>query len=254
MRVLHREDGILVGSETVMAMDNDHKVADRTSTSVEPKDEVTILGIEDTPLGYRIFKRFTDIIFSLLVLVICSPVLLVIVIAIKLSSSGPVFSRQTRLGLHGRPFTAFKFRTMRVNEVRIASKDYVTDLIGGRFGPMGSGEVYKLENDPRRTTVGKFLRKTNLDELPEFFNVLRGDMTLVGPPPLIRYEVVRFSGWNERFSCKPGITGLSQITHRDLSLSNRVELDLEYVRKRSIWLDFKILLKTLFTTFHREPY
>ena len=159
-------------------------------------------------------KRLMDIGGSTLALIMCTPLFLVMALAIKASSKGPVLFRQQRVGQYGRCFTFLKFRSMHVNNDPGAHKEYVTKLIAGqaeREGSNGSGKgVYKLTNDRRITPVGKFLRRTSLDELPQFLNVLRGDMSLVGPRPAIPYEVAAYETWHRRrvLEVKPGITGL----------------------------------------------
>jgi len=198
------------------------------------------------PLVYRAAKRAIDIAFSLFALVLIAPCLAVIATAIKLTSKGPVMFRQERLGYHGKRFKSLKFRTMNmINEPAIHAR-YVQQLIAGKLGPVGEQTTYKLSNDPRITPVGRFLRRTSLDELPQFWNVLRGDMTLVGPRPPIPYEWERYEPWHkQRLSSKPGITGLWQVKGRSrTTFDAMVELDIQYARNPSLLLDLKILLST----------
>ena len=196
-------------------------------------------------------KRAMDIAGSFLALIICAPVLLFIAVAIKASSKGPILFKQQRVGRHGQCFTFLKFRSMRVNNDHTAHKEYVTKLIAGeasRESLNGKGDaVYKLANDKRITPVGRLLRRSSLDELPQFLNVLRGDMSLVGPRPAIPYEVATYQTWHRRrvLDVKPGITGLWQVNGRNrLKFDEMVRLDLQYAKSWSPWLDLKILVLT----------
>jgi lipopolysaccharide/colanic/teichoic acid biosynthesis glycosyltransferase len=161
--------------------------------------------------------------------------------AIRLTSPGPVIFRQLRGGKNGRPFTMYKFRSMRTDAAMRQSEL-------AAFNQM-SGPVFKVENDPRVTSIGHWLRRTSLDELPQFLNVLRGDMSLVGPRPLPLYEVEKFesTAQRRRLSMKPGLTCLWQISGRNQinSFEDWVKLDLEYIDNWSLWLDLKILFKTI---------
>lgn len=196
-------------------------------------------------------KRFMDIVLSALMLLVCSPFLLAIAIAVKATSRGPVLFRQHRVGQHGRQFVFLKFRSMQMNNDQSVHSQYVTRLIAGsaeRVSTNDSGPgVYKLANDKRVTSVGKFLRRTSLDELPQFLNVLRGDMSLVGPRPPIPYELAVYQTWHRSrlLQVKPGITGLWQVTGRSrVTFDEMVRLDLQYAARWSPWLDLKILLQT----------
>lgn len=195
-------------------------------------------------------KRLMDIAGSLLILILCLPMLLVIALAVKLSSRGPVFFRQQRVGQHGKCFTFLKFRSMYINNDHSAHKEYMTKMIvGDTAEPLhGKGEkVYKITNDKRITSVGKFLRRSSLDELPQFLNVLTGDMSLVGPRPAIPYEVASYQTWHRRrvLEVKPGITGLWQVNGRNrIKFDEMVRLDLQYAKAWSPWLDIKILVRT----------
>ena len=186
-------------------------------------------------------KEVTDRLGAIVGLILCVPLFVVIALAIKLTSPGPIFFRQARGGRHGRPFTMLKFRTM-VTDAEMQQEEL------SRFNQM-SGPVFKIEKDPRITAVGKFLRKSSLDELPQFWNVLKGEMSLVGPRPLPIYEVEKFEtpAQRRRLSMKPGLTCLWQIAGRNqIKNFNRwVELDLEYIDNWSLWLDLRILLRTV---------
>ena len=204
----------------------------------------------ETKKGARLIKRAIDVVGSLAALILLSPLLLAIAIAIKLTSKGPTLFKQTRVGRYGVRFTFLKFRSMYFRNDPKIHQDYVTRLISGE-GDDGQGDanggVYKIKDDPRITPVGKFLRKTSLDELPQFFNVLKGEMSLVGPRPPIPYEVEAYEPWHRRrfLEVKPGITGLWQVNGRSkLKFEDMVRLDLKYARTWSLGLDFKILLKT----------
>jgi lipopolysaccharide/colanic/teichoic acid biosynthesis glycosyltransferase len=175
----------------------------------------------------------------------------VIALAIKLTSKGPVFFRQKRVGQYGEQFVFLKFRSMHINNDATAHKAFVRQLIvGGAAGSSSNGNgqtVYKLTNDPRITPVGALLRKTSLDELPQLWNVLRGEMSLVGPRPAIAYEVEAYDIWHRRrlLEAKPGITGLWQVNGRSrIKFDDMVRLDLRYAKTWSPWMDLKILMRT----------
>jgi lipopolysaccharide/colanic/teichoic acid biosynthesis glycosyltransferase len=198
-----------------------------------------------------VIKRAMDIAGSGILLLLCAPLLLMIAIAVKISSRGPVLFKQHRVGQYGRRFTFLKFRSMRVGNDPSVHREYVTKLIAGEAervqASADGGGVYKLANDARITRLGMFLRKTSLDELPQFFNVLKGDMSLVGPRPPIPYELAAYQTWHRRrvLEVKPGITGLWQVTGRSrVKFDDMVRLDLRYATSWSPWLDLKILLRT----------
>ena len=210
-----------------------------------------LLARDDAKKSLRVIKRAIDILGSLAALVFLSPVLLIVAIAIKTTSKGPVFFRQHRSGQFGISFRMLKFRSMYANSNSNPHKEYVRRLIAGvadKHPSNGDGRgVYKLTRDPRITAVGAFLRRTSLDELPQLINVLKGDMSLVGPRPPIDYEVERYELWHRRrlMEAKPGITGLWQVGGRNrVAFDDMVRLDLLYARNWSPWLDLKILLRT----------
>jgi lipopolysaccharide/colanic/teichoic acid biosynthesis glycosyltransferase len=198
----------------------------------------------------KIVKRSMDIAVSLLVLSLGFAVFLFIALAIKLTSRGPVLYRQERLGQYGRKFGILKFRSMHVTCDDCLHREYVKRFIAGASGCHQAGSTqmqYKIVNDPRVTRVGRLLRKTSLDELPQFLNVLRGEMSLVGPRPPLPYEVESYRMWHKaRFLvAKPGITGLWQVQGRSrVKFDEMVRMDLKYAKTRSLWLDIKILLQT----------
>ena len=193
-------------------------------------------------------KRALDVAGSLGLLLLFSPLLLGVSAVVKWTSPGPVLFRQTRVGRRGEPFTMLKFRTMHVNAAPDIHRDYVSWFItsSGRAALTG-GEVFKLTDDPRITRAGKFLRRTSLDELPQFWNVLRGDMSLVGPRPPLPFEVAQYQPWHRRrvLDAKPGVTGLWQVEGRSrTTFDEMVRLDLRYARTRSLWTDIRILAAT----------
>ena len=198
---------------------------------------------------YLAAKRVFDFSVAAFALVVLSPVLAGIAIAISLSGKGGPFFLQERTGLGGRSFTMIKFRTMQVDNDAAIHRAYVTGLIEGTAVPRESlnGEHVYLLNDPRVTRLGRWLRAFSLDELPNLVNVLRGDMSLVGPRPPIPYEVELYDERARgRLAAKPGMTGLAQIRGRgSLTFEQIIEFDLDYVRRRSLWLDLSIVLRTI---------
>ena len=206
---------------------------------------------EESKKILRRTKRAMDILGSLAALVLLSPVFLIIALTVKATSKGPILFRQRRIGQHGKSFTFLKFRSMYVGNDPSIHRDYVKQLIAGKAEKQSSNVnqegVYKLTKDPRVTCIGALLRKTSLDELPQFVNVLRGEMSLVGPRPPVPYEVESYDFWHRRrvLEAKPGITGLWQIKGRSrVKFDDMVRLDLQYARTWSPWLDVKILLQT----------
>jgi lipopolysaccharide/colanic/teichoic acid biosynthesis glycosyltransferase len=193
-------------------------------------------------------KRGLDILGSLGLLTLFAPVLLAVFAAVKWTSPGPAMFRQVRVGRRGKPFTMLKFRTMHVNAGHGIHQDYVTQFIkSSGHQPRTGNEVFKLTNDPRITPPGRVIRKTSLDELPQFWNVLRGDMSLVGPRPPLPFEVERYQPWHRRrvLDAKPGVTGPWQVNGRSrTTFDEMVRLDLRYARTHSLWTDIKILAAT----------
>jgi lipopolysaccharide/colanic/teichoic acid biosynthesis glycosyltransferase len=193
-------------------------------------------------------KRAIDIAGSTLAILFCLPLLLAIAAAVKLTSSGPVLFRQTRLGQDGKRFIFLKFRSMYVASDQSVHKEYMQRFISGESSAENaSSSIYKLETDPRITPVGRLLRRSSLDELPQLVNVLIGDMSLVGPRPPIPYEFRHYATWHRRrlLVVKPGLTGLWQVKGRSrMKFDDMVRLDLEYARSWSIWGDLHILLQT----------
>ena len=183
-------------------------------------------------------------------LVLLAPVFAVISLLVKLKSPGPVFFGQVRVGESGKPFTMFKFRSMKVDNDPSIHQAFVSQFIKAGASNGGSADAaapFKIVDDPRVTPLGRFLRRSSLDELPQFWNVLKGEMSLVGPRPPLPYEVARYKRWHRRrlTEAKPGITGLWQVTGRSqTTFEDMVRLDLRYARSHSVWTDIKILLAT----------
>lgn len=238
----------------------DHEIPQRPSNPTLYPD---LSRRDDARKLFSLLKRLMDIVVSALAIVLLAPVFLVVAVAVKLTSKGPVLFRQKRVGQHGTSFVFLKFRSMYTNNDASEHKAYVTKLIQGSAQPQsgnGSGDgngngngngnghaVYKLTEDRRVTRVGAFLRKTSLDELPQFLNVLKGEMSLVGPRPAIAYEVQAYDIWHRRrvLEAKPGITGLWQVNGRSrVKFDEMVRLDLRYAKTWSPWMDVKILLRT----------
>ena len=194
-------------------------------------------------------KRLIDIAGSLFAIVVCLPVFAAIAIGIKLTSRGPVLFRQARLGQYGTKFTFLKFRSMYYQNDPSIHEQYVRRFIAGKVNLDQNPQSvsFKLAKDPRITPLGRFLRKTSLDELPQFFNVLKGDMSLVGPRPPVTYEFESYDIWHKQrlLHMKPGITGLWQVEGRSrVTFDDMVRLDIRYARRWSLTLDIKILLQT----------
>ncbi|HLH03517.1 MAG TPA: sugar transferase [Bryobacteraceae bacterium] len=207
--------------------------------------------VEKDKSFYSVAKRGMDIAGAALGLLAGAPLLGAIALAVKCTSRGPVLFRQTRVGQYGAPFTFLKFRSMYANNDPAIHREYVKSLIRGSAnntsGPGTQEGVYKLTKDPRVTRIGAFLRKSSLDELPQLWNVLKGDMSLVGPRPAIPYEVEAYAPWHRRrvLEAKPGITGLWQVKGRSrVTFDEMVRLDVRYASSRSLWLDVKTLIET----------
>jgi exopolysaccharide biosynthesis polyprenyl glycosylphosphotransferase len=209
--------------------------------TVQPLGGITALSLRPARLtGSQVVAKFAfDIIVSSVLLLLLSPLLAAVAIGVKLTSPGPVLYRQRRVGLRGRPFTMLKFRTMRRNADReveqLRDAHGVTDV------------MFKMKNDPRVTRIGRWLRKFSIDELPQLFNVLRGDMSLVGPRPPLPEEVTRYEDWHfDRLEVPPGITGLWQVSGRsDVAFDDAVRLDIFYIENWSLTYDLYILIKTI---------
>lgn len=196
---------------------------------------------------YIVVKRFLDIFLSLIGLILLSPIFLIIAIIIKLDSKGPVFFVHSRIGEKGKPLGIYKFRTMVTNAEELIKK----------FTPEQKEEFeknFKLENDPRVTKIGNFLRKTSLDELPQILNILKGELSIIGPRPIVQAELEKYGDDKEKFlSVKPGLTGYWAANGRsDTSYEERIQMELYYVDNMSFWLDIKIFFKTIFAVIKKE--
>ena len=219
-----------------------------------PSDPALYPDLMDRHHDRRMFgaiKRAMDVAGSTVALILLSPLFLAVAIAIKLTSEGPVIFRQDRLGQFGKLFTCLKFRTMNSNNDLTLHREFMKRVIHGQhqgeISKTGEKVYAKMTEDPRITPVGRFLRRLSLDELPQFFNVLKGEMSLVGPRPPLAYEFQQYDIWHRRrvVEAKPGMTGLWQVNGRSrLRFDEMVRLDLRYVRTRSIWLDIQIILQT----------
>lgn len=214
-------------------------------------NEDSILGegyrdVFDKGKSYFIVKRGIDIIGSLMGIIVLSPVMLIAAIAIRIESRGPIIFSQERVGLNGKLFRMYKFRSM----VQNAEKLLNTLMDKNEM----SGPMFKIAKDPRITNVGRFIRKTSIDELPQLFNVLKGDMSLVGPRPNLPTEVEQFTNYQrQKLYAKPGITCYWQVMGRNsIGFKEWIELDLKYIKDRSILLDFKLILKTFLLLFGDE--
>lgn len=199
-----------------------------------------------------VLKRGIDILASMAGILLLSLPLTLIAILIKCTSKGPVFFKQERIGEGGRAFTMYKFRSMYVNNDDTIHKKFIENFINNTDTVESKKGITKIVNDPRITRIGKVLRKTSFDELPQLFNVLIGDMSLVGPRPPLSYEVEQYDMWHKRrvLEAKPGITGLWQVTGRSRTkFDDMVRLDIRYIIQRSLWLDLKLLMKTPFSLF-----
>jgi lipopolysaccharide/colanic/teichoic acid biosynthesis glycosyltransferase len=218
-----------------------------------------VMALESESIFYSVLKRCMDVFLATALLVLLLPLLLFIALLIKLDSPGPVIFTQERVGAKRqrlgrqrvwviRNFTFYKFRSMVQNADSSLHEAYIKDFVEGRAQPSPeNGGKYKLTNDPRVTRVGCFLRQFSLDELPQLLNVLKGDMSLVGPRPVPTYEVAGYSArHHNRFAALPGITGLWQVKGRcRVSFEEMIRMDLEYIRKASLWFDLKILFLTI---------
>jgi len=212
-----------------------------TQVNVEDLGGVPLIGVRSVAIskGALLVKRLIDVTVAAVGLVLCAPLFLLIALAIRLDSPGPIIFRQTRVGLRGRHFEMYKFRSMHVGAEE--QQDMLADL------NEADGPIFKIRDDPRLTRVGRILRRLSLDELPQLVNVLRGEMSLVGPRPPIPAEVEKYQEWHKkRLEAPPGMTGLWQVSGRSrLSFDEMVLLDIYYIENWSLWLDFKILMRTI---------
>jgi lipopolysaccharide/colanic/teichoic acid biosynthesis glycosyltransferase len=200
-------------------------------------------------LGEEAVTRALDVILASALFVVAGPVLLLLCCLVRMSSAGPAFFRQERVGRNMRPFTMLKLRSMYVGNDDRAHRDYVTGMLSAEKDDASArqGGLFKLVGDRRITPIGAWLRRTSLDELPQLINVLRGEMSLVGPRPMLAWEAdLLAQSYRPRFSVKPGMTGLWQVSGRSrLSMHTALDLDVEYVRRRSVAVDVSILARTM---------
>ena len=198
---------------------------------------------ERSNILYEVIKRIIDIVASFIGIILLSPLILIVSILIKLESKGEVIFKQKRVGLNGKEFYMYKFRSMVINAEELKEQLESQNEM--------SGPMFKIKDDPRITKVGKFIRKTSIDELPQLINVIKGDMSLVGPRPSLPKEVKKFEQWMmERLEVKPGLTCIWQISGRNnIDFEDWMKLDIKYVRERSLVLDFKLIFKTIFVLF-----
>jgi lipopolysaccharide/colanic/teichoic acid biosynthesis glycosyltransferase len=222
------------------ALRRDTELTDGKATSADPRHAASLGRVE------AILGRMIDVTVAAVVLLLLSPLLLIIVLAIRLTSDGPALFRQERIGKDKSRFSLYKFRTMRPDASDEPHRKYVRAMIASNQTSQ-NGDLYKLSVDDRITTIGRYLRSTSLDEIPQLFNVLRGEMSLVGPRPVIGYEAELFPEYyNSRFSVKPGLTGLWQVSGRNQRTYHEMVLfDLEYAERQSLWFDLQILVKTI---------
>jgi lipopolysaccharide/colanic/teichoic acid biosynthesis glycosyltransferase len=210
--------------------------------------EITRPAAADQSVRRRLGKRLFDLVVASLAMLLLAPLLLAVAVLVRATSPGGALFRQTRVGRNGRPFVLYKFRTMYVGCPDDIHREYVRKLLVEDQPPTGGREgLYKLERDPRITRIGGLLRRTSIDELPQLLNVIRGDMSLVGPRPALSYEAEMFGPTHaRRFLVPPGLTGLWQVSGRNsLTMREGLVLDLEYVDRQSFVFDLKILLRTV---------
>jgi lipopolysaccharide/colanic/teichoic acid biosynthesis glycosyltransferase len=199
-------------------------------------------------------RRTLDVSIAGTALLVLVPVIALAALAVRVTSPGPVLFRQRRLGRHMRPFTVLKFRTMKADADSALHREYVRSLIATEPRDGAPDNLYKLVVDPRVTRVGRFLRSWSIDEVPQLLNVLRGEMSLVGPRPVIEYEVEQYPEWYlRRFAVKPGMTGLWQVSGRnERTYEEMVRFDVEYAERRSLWMDLRILARTALVVMRRQ--
>ena len=222
--------------------------AHAASTTTAGAASACLPAADAVSLRYRVGKRALDLVVASACLVLASPILIATWVIVRWTSPGPALFRQPRVGRNGRSFVLYKFRTMHNGCADDVHRDYVSKLLTEDQPPVGGQNgIYKLEGDGRITGVGKFLRKSSIDELPQLFNVIKGEMSLVGPRPALPWEAELFGmAYTKRFLVSPGLTGLWQVSGRNhLTMRQGLDLDIEYVDKRSLALDLKILLKTI---------
>lgn len=253
MRKLHGQDAML--GFTVQAATYPNQLFDQLAggaASLPAMQPLLVFDQSDRHRGSYPLKRSLDIVGAIAVLCLLGPLMAAVALAILLTSRGPIIFRQTRLGRGGVPFTFYKFRSMTIDGDDGIHRAFVAKLIAAKeletVAVEGCPAPYKLQRDPRITAVGRFIRKTSIDELPQFYNVLKGDMSIVGPRPPIPYETAHYQTWHLRrvLGTRPGITGLWQVQGRSkVTFNEMVRMDLRYIRDCSLLLDLKIMVKTI---------
>jgi lipopolysaccharide/colanic/teichoic acid biosynthesis glycosyltransferase len=256
---VHAKLGLAFGKDNAAKVDVTFAVFPLDEAPQEPGESISVdtrfypspfNSPSDRTLAVQL-KRVEDILGSSLLIILFLPLLVTIAVLIKLTSKGPVFFTQKRIGLQGKPFRFIKFRSMKADNDPAIHMEYVKKLISGNQESAGAGNatVYKIKNDPRVTSIGKILRKTSLDEIPQFFNVLLGHMSLVGPRPPIPYEMENYNIWHLRrvLEIKPGITGYWQVFGRSTTtFDTMVRMDLQYIMRWTLWWDFILMIRTPF--------
>ncbi len=245
-----RASSIIIHPDRILA--STYHISKDNKETVSPEEKpvwnpIVMCQDSDMSLGSKIQKRCIDVFGATLGILLFMPLFITIALLIKLSSKGPVFFIQERIGKNGKPFRLFKFRSMKVDCDDSIHRDFVRKLIRGENILDADGnEIYKIRKDPRITPLGHILRKTSLDELPQFFNVLKGDMSLVGPRPAIPYEVAQYNHWHcRRITAKPGITGFWQVEGRSFtSFDGMVRMDIHYIENWSVLMDLQLIFKT----------
>jgi exopolysaccharide biosynthesis polyprenyl glycosylphosphotransferase len=194
-------------------------------------------------MAYEFIKRSIDILGALIGIILLGPVMMITAIIIRLDSKGPIIFSQERVGQNGRLFRMYKFRSMVIEAEKLIDKLKEKNEM--------SGPMFKIKEDPRITSFGRFIRKTSIDELPQFFNVLKGDMSLVGPRPNLPREVIKFSEYHkQKLLTKPGLTCYWQVMGRStIGFEEWMELDIKYIRERNLWIDIKLIIRTFFVLF-----
>jgi lipopolysaccharide/colanic/teichoic acid biosynthesis glycosyltransferase len=219
----------------------------RAVTRQEPRVASLPIGEVGVPNRYLPFKRALDILLSVVLTILFAPLMLAIALGILLASPGPVLYRQMRVGKDGVPFRMLKFRSMQIQNDPDLHRQYVQKLIKDNTQPRGIGKAnLKMSADPRVTGIGKYLRRFGLDELPQFFNVLKGEMSIVGPRPPLPYEYEVYADWHkQRMTALPGITGTWQVlAHNTVAFDEMVKIDVQYVQNMNLWTDLKIMVLT----------
>lgn len=217
------------------------------NTIIESEKERRVYEIKENKATYNLIKRIVDILLSIVGLIVLSPVFMVIALIIKFDSKGPVFFAHSRIGKNGKDIKIYKFRTMINNAedmIRKFSKEQLEEF----------NENYKLQKDPRITRIGSFLRKTSLDELPQIINILKGELSIIGPRPVVKSELEKYGKNKEKFlSIIPGLTGYWQANGRSITTyDERIAMELYYVENRGLWLDIKIFFKTIISVLKKE--